>query len=315
MSENPPDGDRPAERPWSAPESSGPPPPGPPPGAAGPPPPGPPPGQFNQPSDPYGPPHGGPSGGYGGPPQGPPGAYPGAPQAGPGGYAPLRAEPQATDAFGFAWNAFKTNAGTLILGQLAWALIVAVITVLWFLLLSGTGLIAVNAGSDAAVAGGVLALTASIGIVLVVTVFVGILAAAGMSHATLKLVRGEAITVADFFRIPNLGAVVLVAILLGLASGILSVTFVGPILLSFFAAYIVVFAIDQRQGVIESIGSGVKMAVAFPGQTILLLLLAYVANFVGSLLCGIGVLVSLPLTALALAWLYRSQLPLMATRQ
>ncbi len=191
----------------------------------------------------------------------------------------------------------------------------AVITVLWLLLLSGTGLIALNADSDAAIAGGVVAFAASAGIVLVVTVFVSIVAAAGMSNATLKLVRGEAITVADFFKIPNLGAVILVALLLGLASGILSFTFVGPILLSFFAAYIVVFAIDQRQGVFESIGSGVKMAVAFPGQTILLLLLAYVANIVGALLCGIGVLVSMPLTAIAIAWQYRSQLPLMAARQ
>ena len=190
----------------------------------------------------------------------------------------------------------------------------AAITVLWFLLLSGTGLIALNVGSDAALAGGVLAFAASIGIVLVVSVFVGIVASAGISNATLKLARGEAITVADFFRIPNLGNVVLVALLLGLASGILSVTFVGPLLLTFFAAYIVVFAIDQRQGVFEAIASGVKMAIAYPGQTILLLLLAYVANFVGSLLCGIGLLVSLPLTALAIAWQYRSQLPLMPQR-
>lgn len=316
MSENPPDGDRPEERPEAEPASrpepggplsdaGSPPPPGPPPGAAGPPP-----GQYGRPSDPYGPP-----GGYTGPPQGPPGGYPGAPQAGSAGYPPLPPEPQATTAFGFAWKAFVANAGTLILGQLAWALIVVAITALWMVLLSGTGIIAFGTQSEAAIAGGVVAVAVSAGAVLVVTVFAGIVAAAGMSNATLKLVRGEQITVADFFRIPNLGAVILVALLLGLASGILSITFVGPIILTFFAAYIIVFAIDQRHGIGEAITSGVRMAVAFPGQTVLVLLLAYVANFVGTLLCGVGVLVSLPLTALAVAWLYRSQLPLMQARQ
>ena len=189
------------------------------------------------------------------------------------------------------------------------------VTALWMLLLSATGLFAFGFGSEVAIAGGVFAFVGIVGIVLVVMVFVGILASAGITNATLKVVRGEQITVADFFRIPNLGVVIVVALLLGISSGILSITFIGPIILTFFAAYIVVFAIDQRQGIGEAITTGVKMALAFPGQTILLLLLAYVANFVGTLLCGIGVLVSLPLTALALAWQYRSQLPLMRARQ
>lgn len=306
MSEHTPDGERPGQQPEPTPP---PPPPAGAPGGYGPPPqgaggPGP-----QGPGDGYGPPQGQP-GGYG-----PPGGYAGPPpQQGPGGYAPLPPTPQATDAFGWGWNAFKANAGTLILGQLAWLVIVLAITGLWLLILSGTGILAGGSGSDAAAGLFLGAGIAGVALVVVVAVLVSIFAAAGMSNATLKLVRGEAISVADFFRIPNPGTIVLVALVIAAASAILSFTFVLPIVLMFFVAYAVLFVIDQHQNTVDAITSSVKMALACPGQTVLLLLLAYVANFIGSLLCGVGTLVSLPLTALATAWLYRSQLPIMPAR-
>ena len=276
----------------------------------GPPPQGPP-GGFG------GPPPQGPPGGFGGPPpQGPPGGFGGPPpHAGPGGYAPLPPTPQATDGFVWGWNAFKANAGTLILGQLAWLVIVLTIVALWFGLLSGSGILASATGSQAA-AGAFLGV-GILGVLLlvVVVVLVSIFASAGMSNATLKLVRGESISVGDFFRFPNVGTIVLVAIVLSVASALLSFTFILPVALMFFAAYTVLFALDRGEHLVDAITSSVKMALANPGQTILLLLLAYLANLVGGLLCGIGTLVSLPLTALATAWLYRSQLALTPPRQ
>src|SRR5699024_1228373 len=130
-----------------------------------------------------------------------------------------------------------------------------------------------------------------------------------------RSVRGESISVGDFFRFPNVGTIVLVAIVLSVASALLSFTFILPVALMFFAAYTVLFALDRGEHLVDAITSSVKMALANPGQTILLLLLAYLANLVGGLLCGIGTLVSLPLTALATAWLYRSQLALTPPRQ
>src|SRR5690625_4370476 len=332
MSENTPEGERPAEDPAPPPlpadhgqpgsDAAGPPPgaapagpppgaapAGPPPGAGVPPPPQGPPGGYGGPP-PQGPPGGyggpppqGPPGGYGGPPpQGPPGGYSGPPpQAGPGGYAPLPPTPQATDGFAWGWNAFKANAGTLILGQLGWLVIVLIIVGLWFALLSASGILA-SASSSQAAAGAFLGV-GILGVILlvVVAVLVSIFASAGMANATLKLVRGEPITVADFFRFPNAGTIVLVAIVLSAATALLSFTFVLPAVLMFFAAYTVLFVLDQGQNTVDAFTNSVKMALANPGQTILLLLLGYLANLVGGLLCGVGTLVSLPLTALALA--------------
>src|SRR5699024_916961 len=189
MSENTPEGERPAEDPAPPPlpadhgqpdsDAARPPPgaapAGPPPGAA----PAGPPAGAGVPPPPQGPPGGyggpppqGPPGGYGGPPpQGPPGGYGGPPpQAGPGGYAPLPPTPQATDGFAWGWNAFKANAGTLILGQLGWLVIVLIIVGLWFALLSGSGILA-SASSSQAAAGAFLGV-GILGVILLVVVAV-----------------------------------------------------------------------------------------------------------------------------------------------
>src|SRR5699024_8813723 len=133
------------------------------------------------------------------------------------------------------------------LGQLAWLVIVLVIVGSWFALLSGTGILASASGSQAA-AGAFLGV-GILGVILlvVVAVLVSIFASAGMVNATLKLVRGETITVADFFRFPNAGTIVLVAIVLSVASALLSVTFVLPVVVMFFAVYTVLFVLDQGQ--------------------------------------------------------------------
>src|SRR5699024_7411110 len=82
------------------------------------------------------------------------------------------------------------------------------------------------------------------------------------------------------------------------------------IIMMFFAIYIVLFVIDQDMNVIDAIKHGIRMSMATPGQTVLLLVLVYVVNFIGGMVCGIGTLVSTPLSALAIAWLYRSQMPM-----
>ncbi len=225
----------------------------------------------------------------------------GAPQ---GQYAPVPTEPQATDGFKWGWEAFKANWSTFVLGQLAWAAIVVVVTVIWVALLSAIGVFGSGIGGEAqAMAFASAGVFGTILMVLVAFV-VGIFAAAGVANAALRTVRGESVSVADFFKIPNPVQVGLVAIALGLASSLLSWTFVLPLAVLFFGVYAVYFALDKKQGVVDAITSSVKMALATPAQTILVLLLGMVANAIGSLLCGVGTLVSAPVVVLAVSWLY-----------
>ncbi|UFU01750.1 hypothetical protein LQF12_09465 [Ruania suaedae] len=244
--------------------------------------------------------------------QQPAGAYPPPPQPGygqpgsapQGQYGAAPTEPQATDGFGWAWGAFKANWSTFVLGQLAWAAIVIVVSVIWVAILSAIGVFGSGINSEAQAMA--FASAGAFGTILLVLVafIVGIFAAAGVANAALQTVHGKRVSVRDFFAIPNPLQVALVAVVLGLASSLLSWTFVLPLAVVFFGVYAVYFALDKGQNVIEAITSSVKLALATPGQTIIVLLLGMVANAVGAALCGIGTLVSAPVVVLAVSWLY-----------
>ncbi|SED98168.1 hypothetical protein [Ruania alba] len=261
------------------------------------------------------PPHGGT---YGQPGPGPygqpqPGGYGQQPQPGPygqplGQYAPVAAEPQATDAFGWAWNAFKAHWSTFVLGQLAWGAIILAVTLLWFALLSAIGVFGAGMGDEAAIA--VLTGAGFFGILLfiVVVVLVSVFSAAGVANAAVKVVRGEQVSVADFFKIPNAGHVLLATLLISLAAAVTSFVIVGPLVVMFFAIYANYFLVDRRDSTFEAIGNTIKMATATAGQTIILILLSIVAGMVASLTCGIGSLVTVPLVVLATAWMYQQNL-------
>src|SRR5699024_10568967 len=172
-----------------------------------------------------------------------------------------------------------------------WAVIVIGISLLWIALLGAAG--AAGATGSQAAAGvlaglglGTLALSA------LVIVLAGVFAAAGMTNATLKVVRGEELTLADFFKIPNPLQVLLLALITAVVASLLTFTIIGPIIMMFFAIYIVLFVIDQDMNVIDAIKHGIRMSMATPGQTVLLLVLVYVVNFIGGSLSGIGTPVS-----------------------
>ncbi|UFU04940.1 hypothetical protein [Ruania halotolerans] len=257
-------------------------------------------------------------GGYSQPPQGVPYGQPqqggyGQPQPGPygqpqGQYAPIPTEPQATDAFSWAWGAFKAHWSTFVLGQLAWAAIIAVVSVLWFVILGAIGVFGSGMQDEAAL----VALTGagffSILLFIVVVVLVSVFAAAGVAHAAIKVVRGEQVSVGDFFKIPNAGHVLLTTILISLTASLSSVLVVGPLVVMFFAVYANFFLIDRRDNTADAIGNTIKMAIGSVGQTIILILLTFVAAMAASITCGIGSLVTVPLSVMATAWMYQQNL-------
>ncbi|MBK5249166.1 MAG: hypothetical protein JJE50_06980 [Actinomycetales bacterium] len=217
-------------------------------------------------------------------------------------------EPQATDAFSWGWTKFTQNAAAFILGQLAWVAVIIALSVVWVVLLAATGVFGANSSNG----GAFVALTAAgiggFALVSIMFILVAVFASAGMANATLMVADGRTVGVGDFFKVRNALQVLLVAVILA-AVGALSVfTFVGPLIVQFFAVYVVLFVIDRNLGAIDAIRAGALLVWNNVGQTLILVLLAYVANAVGGALCLIGTLVSLPVTMLATVWLYRRQM-------
>lgn len=267
-------------------ETPGTPPPPPPSGATPPPPPPPPPPSGATP-----------------PPPPPPGAYPpaGAYPPPPAGYtpAPGYAQPvgapafSVSEAFSYGWQGFSRNIGPLAIIALlviAAQVVVQILRTLFdnWLLDTGASLLGT---------------------------FISLLIALGLIRAALIIIDGRRPTVEDVLDTDGIGvyivASLLVAVLvtLGLVLCILPGLIVA-FLFQFYGYAIVDRRVDATTSAPNSdpIGAlrasfAITSANALP--LILLGLLIMAANFVGALLCGVGLLVTIPMTAIAQAYAWR----------
>ncbi|WP_236581077.1 hypothetical protein [Rhodococcus sp. T7] len=284
------------------PPPQGPPPggyPPPPPGGNYPPPPGgnypPPPGNY---PPPQGPPPGGnyppPQGNYPPPPQGPPpGGYPppppmsdyGAPGQTPGQFS-------VGDAIGYGWNKFKDNA-LIWIGIL---LIAAVIQVVLNLIFGGF-----STSSDMSSAFSVWRIIGSI-----VTTIVGYLINAALVRGALHEVDGNKPAFGSFFQFTNVGAIIIASVIIGIASIIGFFLLVIPgLIVVFLTWWTLQFVIDQNEDAITGIKSSFRTISQNVGPVLLLALALVGINIVGAILCGVGLLVSIPITIIASTYAYR----------
>lgn len=259
----------PESSPEPAPQPATPPPP--PPTEVGygtPPPPPPPPGQ----------------GGYGAPPPkyGPP-PTPGA--------APFR----VGEALGWGWKKFGENIGPMILAAL---LIFAVSIVMalfqrvaedqWFLA----------------------------AVVQVIGWIVSTIISAALIKGALDIADGNRLQVSQMFTGFNFGHVIVAAIITGLivagGSALLAITIVGIIIIPFWViatsvafAFVNYFIVDKQETGTQAIGSSVSFVQKNLGNLLLLLLACVGIIIVGACLCGVGLLVAIPVAVLATTFAWR----------
>ncbi|PQD99500.1 hypothetical protein CYL16_17770 [Mycobacterium sp. EPG1] len=306
MTENPPPGGYPPPPPEGYPP---PPPPGggfPPPGAGGAYPP-PPPGGYPPPPPP--------GGGY--PPPPPPG-YP-APPPGYGGYPspgqgfppqPTRPSVDVGAGFGWAFNKFSKNAGPLIIPTIVYALIIGVLGAIIFGLTSMFPADYTSySGEDGA--GMSLDLGPAATIILFLGLIVMFVVAGAISAAylagVLDIANGQKVEFGSFFRPRNIGAVVVASLIVGVATSIGSLLCVIPgLIVSIFALFTTVFIVDRNLSAIDGIKASIAVTKANFLQVFLTWLIFNVLISVGSFLCYIGLIVTVPLAVLYLVYAYRS---------
>ncbi|MGN6240452.1 MAG: hypothetical protein ACTHNI_12015 [Cellulosimicrobium cellulans] len=304
VAQEPPAPAQPASPPPASPDGA-------PPTGGYPPPAGPPPAQ------PYGAP---PTGAY--PPAGPPPAQPYGqqppgqpPYGGQAGYPPPAGpygqpgypgqQIQVQDAFSYGWNRFTQNAGVIIGGVLTYVAVLAGLSVAFWALLVGTAQTTVDPVTGEVSTAGGFAFGFGTFLFVAVLVVLGFLVQAAVVNVSLLVTRGKKLEYADFFRYPNLGTVILVALLIGLATGVLAITIVGPIVFVFFAQFTLFYVIDKRLGVFDAFKASFSVVSKNLGTVVLLFLGVYLAQLVGTLLCYVGLLVALPVAQIATAYVYR----------
>ena len=275
----------------------------------------PPPGGQQPPTQPYGqqppvepgayPPPGGqqpygqqpPSGSY--PP--PPAGFPNAPQAAPGAYGTPGGQVTVGESFNYGWTKFTQNFGGIILGVILYWVILVVIGVIFFGVLGGFSAASNdNSSTFAALSGFTLLLFVGVMIVFVT------LMQAGIIRAALEISYGRQIDVKTFFNFTDLGRVFVAALLVGLITGVGYVLCIIPgIVFAFFAQFTLFYVIDKGMTAGQAIGASVRLVNKNLGTVIALYIGVLVANWIGGLLCGIGVLVSIPVGLLATTFMYR----------
>ncbi|NLE82641.1 MAG: hypothetical protein GX610_24315 [Rhodococcus sp.] len=140
----------------------------------------------------------------------------------------------------------------------------------------------------------------------IVTAIVGYLIHAAYIRGALAEIDGNRPAFGTFFQFTNVAAVIIAGVLVSIATAIgLVVLIVGAFVVIFLTWWTIPFIIDRNQDAITAIKSSIK-AISSNVGTLLLLALAVVGlNIVGALLCGLGLLVSLPVTIIASTYAYR----------
>jgi uncharacterized membrane protein len=234
-------------------------------------------------------------GGYGPPPGYYPPAGPGA-----GGFS-------VGTAFGWGWRKFRENLGPFMLVALV---IVAVMLVL------GTIRVAVVAGTDAAIDpatgqvenAGLFGTSLFFGLLLALVQFVvSVVVSAGIIKGALDITQGRPLEVGTMFRGFSLGQLVIAAILTSLLTFVgLIACIVGAFVVAFFLSFTTYFIVDEGQSATSAMRASFDFTKANAGDLLLLFLAIIGANILGACLCGVGLLVSVPVTILAQAYAYRA---------
>ena len=207
--------------------------------------------------------------------------------------APQRAPFSATDAIGYGWKGFTANIGPLIL--------------------IGLVLLVASALSNWLSQGFESWLLTIIGSVL--SAFISLVISLGLIRAALAILDGGRPSVEQLVSTKDIGPYIIASLLVALVVTVGLVLCIIPGLIAGFLLQFYGYAIIDRKSdsvttAPQSSPTGAmrasfEVAAANVGPLILLAVLCFLLNLAGALLCGVGLLVSVPVTAIAIAYAWR----------
>ncbi len=199
----------------------------------------------------------------------------------------------AGEAIGYGWNGFTRNIGPLVL--IALVVVLANLVTSWM-----------QSGTSSRFLNFVLALIAA---------FISLVISLGLIRAALAIVDGRRPEIGDLISTDGIGTYIIASLLVAVlvVVGLILCIIPGLILgflLQFFGYAIVDRKVDAvttapQSDPIGALRASVQVTSKNVGGLIVLAILSLLVNLVGAMLCGIGILVTLPVTAIALAYAWR----------
>jgi hypothetical protein len=221
---------------------------------------------------------------------------------------------KATDAIGYGWRKFKQSPSTLLVPMIV-VLVVLVIVSLFFQFVIAGGFFgktdcntAVNAAGQVSAQCGQpfwrQLLGAGLGAALL-SLFAQVMLA-GIYRGALRVMDGESFSVGQLFEGFSKTHVILASIFISVATGLATaLCYLPGILIAFFTSYTLFFIVDQQLEAAEAIAASVKMVWHNFGKALLFFILAAIVVLIGAILCGVGLLVAVPVVVFGAAYTYR----------
>jgi uncharacterized membrane protein len=185
------------------------------------------------------------------------------------------------EALSYGWKKLQENVGPLLTAALA---ILAVNVIFWLL---GSGFLG--------------------GLFKLIGWFVSILISMGVIRIALKIVDGKPVETADLFQradqaLPYFIASVIVGIMVGIGFIFLIIPGIYLAITFGFFGYNIV---DKEHGIVESIEQSAAITRAQKGDLFVFGVALLLFNLAGAIALGIGLLITVPVSMLALAYVYR----------
>lgn len=201
-------------------------------------------------------------------------------------------------AIGYGWKKFQEYAKEFIILVLVVFAVIVVIS-----LISQFALLPALSGDDA---GFVMAMV-GFAVVSVIQFVVSFAVQAGVYRAALGVTRGQPPSTSQLTDTTNFGPFILTVLLVGLGAFVgYLLCFIPGIIWMIFTAYAPIIAIDRGTSPVDSIRQSIDWVKDNFGQVFLILLVSYIVYIVGAILCGVGLLVSIPVALVAIIYSYRA---------
>jgi uncharacterized membrane protein len=144
------------------------------------------------------------------------------------------------------------------------------------------------------------------GLVTLVAGLVAQLFIAALVKGALDTVDGRPVAVGAMFAGWDKGKVVVAALIVAVATAIgTALCYLPGLIVGFFTAYTMFFVVDRDLPPWEAVKASVSFVGANLGPTLVYYLLAVLVVFAGAILCGVGLLVAIPIAVIGTAYTYR----------
>ncbi|MEU1431028.1 hypothetical protein ABZ412_28555 [Nocardia sp. NPDC005746] len=202
-------------------------------------------------------------------------------------YSPPRERLDVGGALTYGWDRFRLNpvpwVGMVMIGLIAWLLVILLVRII-----------------------DVQSLSAVVLLFAVASLVVWLLQAA-MIRGALYETDGTPPDFPAFFGFVNAGNVLITALIVFAACFLASILCLFPaVIVGVLCMFALHFVIDQDQNPIAAIQSSARLVIANALQVSLLALAVLLMTVVGTLFCGLGLLIAGPVTAIATTYAYRT---------